>query len=341
MKRNMHFGHYISGFAHLGLLTGLFIGPVFQKDVEPVEYSSVSLISEQDFIDLTASSISPLVTEKISTFTPVDQNDDKLNFRLNEESKVLKSEGPEVVLDEPLKPVMKKPEIEIALTQKTPEISEELQPLASEMVNKLPDFQNKTAKFDKPGKVLTPNKIPQPEINFSQSLESATEPLDEQDIMEDTKRASADNVVSSLRPKSRPRYIPEPNFENKSESKVIDSAISDAIQSLAPQNTLGNPLTETETDNLQAAIQACWLRDPGSLAEDVKLTILMSLDRNGRVNPTSIQVIEISGGDDDAQKVAFRRAKIAIISCGKNGYKLPPNKYERWREIEVVFDPTN
>ena len=92
---------------------------------------------------------------------------------------------------------------------------------------------------------------------------------------------------------------------------------------------------------MQAAIQACWLRDPGSLAEDVQLTVLMSLDRNGRVNPTSIQIVEISGGDEDAQKVAFRRAKIAIISCGKNGYKLPPNKYELWREIEVVFDPTN
>ena len=83
------------------------------------------------------------------------------------------------------------------------------------------------------------------------------------------------------------------------------------------------------------------LRDPGSLAEDVKLTVLMSLDRNGRVNTASIQVAEISGGDEDAQKVAFRRAKIAIISCGKNGYKLPPDKYARWREIEVVFDPTN
>ena len=76
----MHFGHYISGFAHLGLLMGLLIGPIFQKDVEPVEYSSVSLISEQEFIDLTASNNSPLVSEKTSTFTPVDQNDDKLNL---------------------------------------------------------------------------------------------------------------------------------------------------------------------------------------------------------------------------------------------------------------------
>ena len=83
------------------------------------------------------------------------------------------------------------------------------------------------------------------------------------------------------------------------------------------------------------------MRDPGSLTEDVKLTVLISLDRNGRVNSSSIQIVEVSGGDDNAQKVAFRRAKIAIISCGKNGYKLPPDKYERWREIEVVFDPTN
>ena len=337
----MHFGHYISGFAHLGLLTGLFIGPIFQKEVDPIEYSSVSLISEQDFIDLTASNISPLVSEKTSTFTPVDQNDDKLNFMFNEESEVLKSEGPEVVLDEPVEPAMKKPEIEIALTQKTPEISGELQPLVSEMVNKLPDVQNEISKFDKPSKVLTPNKISKPEINLSQPLESATQPVDAQDILEDIKKPSADNMASSLRPKSRPQKISEPNFENKSESQAIESAISDAIQSSASQNTLGEPLTETETDNLQAAIQACWLRDPGSLAEDVKLTISMSLDRNGRVNASSIQIVEISGGDDDAQKVAFRRAKIAIISCGKNGYKLPPDKYARWQEIEVVFDPTN
>jgi hypothetical protein len=337
----MYYGHYISGFAHLGLLTGLFIGPVFQKDVDPVEYSTVSLISEQDFIDLTASNISPSISEEASKFTPMDENDDKLNFIVNEESKILKSEGPEVVLDEPLEPTIKKPEIEMAVTQRAPKIYEKLKPPISEMVDKLPDIQNETAKFSKPNKVLTPNNLPQPEFNLSKALEDATETVDELDPVEDTIKASTSNIVTSLRPKSRPRYISEPNFESKSESKVIESAVSDEIQSSVPRNTLSNPLTETETDNLQAAIQACWLRDPGSLAEDVKLTIFMSLDRNGRVNPNSIQVVEISGGDEDAQKVAFRRAKIAIISCGKNGYKLPPNKYERWREIEVVFDPTN
>ena len=91
---------------------------------------------------------------------------------------------------------------------------------SSVIVNKLPAVQNEIAKFDKPSKVLTPNKIPNPEINLSQSLESATEPVDAQDIVEDNKKSAAYNMVSSPRPKSRPRYIPEPNFENKSESKV-------------------------------------------------------------------------------------------------------------------------
>ena len=75
----MQFGHYISGIAHLVLLTGLFIGPVFQKEVDQIEYSSVSLISEQEFIDLNASNISPSVSEETSTFIQIDENDDKLN----------------------------------------------------------------------------------------------------------------------------------------------------------------------------------------------------------------------------------------------------------------------
>ena len=337
----MHFGYYISGFAHLGLLMGLLIGPIFQKDVEPVEYSSVSLISEQEFIDLTASNISPKVSEEASELTPLDENEDKLDLLFNKESEVLKSEGPDVILDEPLEPVIKKPDVEIALTESTPEIADEIKRPVSDTVNNLSNLQTEIAEINKPSKVGKPAPITQPEVEVSQTLENTTKSVDKLSVTEKKENSISDTLVSSLKPKSRPPRVSKPNFENKSESKVIESDASDAMQKSVTQNTLSKPLTETETENLQAAIEACWLRDPGSLAEDVKLTVLMALDRNGRVNPNSIQVIEISGGDENAQKVAFRRAKIAIISCGKNGYKLPPNKYERWREIEVVFDPTN
>ena len=337
----MHIGYYISGFAHLGLLMGLLIGPIFPKEVKPVEYSSVSLISEQEFIDLTASNISPKVSEEASELIPLDENEDKLDLLLKEDSKVLKSEGPDVILDEPLEPIIKIPDVEIALTERPPEISDEIKRPVSQTVNNLFDLQSEAPEINKPIKVQKPAPIPQPEVEVSQMLENTTKAADNSNVKEKKEKFISDTLVSSLKPKSRPPRVSKPNFENKSESKVVEPGVSDASQRSVTQNTLSKPLTDTETENLQVAIEACWLRDPGSLAEDVKLTVLMALDRSGRVNPNSIQVVEISGGDENAQKVALRRAKIAIISCGKNGYKLPPNKYERWREIEVVFDPTN
>ena len=84
--------------------------------------------------------------------------------------KVLKSEGPEVVLDEPLAPVIKKPELEIALTERPPELSDEINPPVSRTANKLPDIHSKKAKITKPSKVQKPVQIPQPDTDESQNF---------------------------------------------------------------------------------------------------------------------------------------------------------------------------
>ncbi len=333
----MYFGHYISGFAHLGLLTGLFIGPVFQKEVDPIEYSNVSLISEQDFIDLTASNISPKVSEETSELTALNENEDKLNLLINEETKVLKSEGPEVVLDEPLAPVIKQPDLEIALTERPPELSDKITPPVSQTVNKLPDIENETAKITKPSKVQKPVQIPQPETDASQNFENINTVSDGPNILKDKDTAEPNILVSSLRPKTRPRS----NFENKSENEMIESAISDAIQQSSGQSTLGKPLTFSEIEKLKYTIKENWSIDPGSLSQEVKVKIHFSLKRNGTCDRKSIRVSEVIGGNKAAQQVAIRRAKIAVSTCDSKGYKLPPEKYESWRDIEIVFDPTS
>tara|TARA_B100000459_G_scaffold115186_1_gene68329 strand:+ start:706 stop:1710 length:1005 start_codon:yes stop_codon:yes gene_type:complete len=333
----MHFGHYISGFAHLGLLTGLFIGPVFQKEVDPIEYSNVSLISEQDFIDLTASNISPKVSEETSELTPLNENEDKLNLLINEETKVLKSEGPEVVLDEPLAPVIKQPDLEIAITERPPELSDEINPPFSQTVNTLPDIESETAKITKPSKVQKPVQIPQPETDASQNFENINTVSDGPNILKDKDMAEPNILVSSLRPKTRPRS----NFENKSENEMIEAAISDAIQQSSGQSTLGKPLTFSEIEKLKYTIKENWSIDPGSLSQEVKVKIHFSLKRNGTCDRKSIRVSEVIGGNKAAQQVAIRRAKIAVSTCDSKGYKLPPEKYESWRDIEIVFDPTS
>ena len=333
----MHFGHYISGFAHLGLLTGLFIGPVFQKEVDPIEYSNVSLISEQDFIDLTASNISPKVSEETSELTPLNENEDKLNLLINEETNVLRSEGPEVVLDEPLAPLIQQSDLETVLTKRPPELSDEINPPVSQTVNTLPDIESETAKITKPSKVQKPVQIPQPETDASQNFENINTVSDGPNILKDKDMAEPNILVSSLRPKTRPRS----NFENKSESEMIEAAISDAIQQSSGQSTLGKPLTFSEIEKLKYTIKENWSIDPGSLSQEVKVKIHFSLKRNGTCDRKSIRVSEVIGGNKAAQQVAIRRAKIAVSTCDSKGYKLPPEKYESWRDIEIVFDPTS
>lgn len=330
----MHFGYYISGFAHLGLLMGLLIGPIFQKDVEPVEYSSVSLISEQEFIDLTASNISPKVSEEASELTPLDENEDKLDLLFNKESEVLKSEGPDVILDEPLEPVIKKPDVEIALTERPPEISDEIKHPVSETVNNLSGLQTETLEINKPSKVQKPAPIPQPEVEVSQNFGNITTAENkESDILKKEVTAEPTILVSSLRPKTRPRS----NFENKSENKMIEAAINSAMQQSSGQNTSINRLTFSEIEEMKSAIKGKWNIDENSLAAQVIVKISFSHKRDGTCDRKSIRVSEVIGGDKAARDVAKRRAKQAVHNCESLDYKLPPEKYESWRDVEIVF----
>ena len=37
---------------------------------------------------------------------------------------------------------------------------------------------------------------------------------------------------------------------------------------------------------------------------------------------------------------AYQSARRAILRCEKDGYVLPADKYEQWKEVEMTFDPS-
>ena len=151
----------------------------------------------------------------------MDENEDKLDLLFNKEPEVLKSEGPDVILDEPLEPVIKKPDVEIALTERTPEIADEIKRPVSGTVNNLSDLQTETAEINKPSKVVKPAPITQPEVEVSQTLENTTKSVDKLSVTEKKENFISDTLVSSLKPKSRPPRVSKPNFENKSVNMQI------------------------------------------------------------------------------------------------------------------------
>jgi hypothetical protein len=69
------------------------------------------------------------------------------------------------------------------------------------------------------------------------------------------------------------------------------------------------------------------------------VTVAVSMDQTGLPQAGSIRLLDYSGGSETAARQAFEAARRAILRCAGQGYPLPVEKYEQWREIEMVFRP--
>jgi hypothetical protein len=118
----------------------------------------------------------------------------------------------------------------------------------------------------------------------------------------------------------------------------VDQTLEGALGSSS--TTSGAPLTGGEKNALRVTVQNCW--NVGSLsAEALQTTVVVGfkMDEDARPVASSIELLKSSGGNEAAAKQAYEAARRAIIRCGANGYDLPKEKYEHWREITLSFNP--
>jgi hypothetical protein len=167
--------------------------------------------------------------------------------------------------------------------------------------------------------------------------------------------------ASSARPKSRPvrtaaaepaETVQEPVAEAAAEEPAVDAeaeAIAAALaEATAADNGVeeggntapqGPPMTSGEKDGLRVAIQKCW--NVGALSsEAMRMTVSVSvaMSRDGRPDVASIQMVDFNGGSEAAAKQAYEAARRAIVRCGNDGFQLPEEKYEEWKELQINFD---
>ncbi|MDO5706634.1 MAG: cell envelope biogenesis protein TolA, partial [Paracoccus sp. (in: a-proteobacteria)] len=102
----------------------------------------------------------------------------------------------------------------------------------------------------------------------------------------------------------------------------------------------GPPLSQSERDGLRLAIDQCWNRGALSLdAAQTSVSIRFTMDPNGIPDPASLRLDASDGGSPAAVQQAFEVGRRAILECGRGGYALPPEKYNRWRDTIVDFRP--
>ncbi|WP_299415216.1 hypothetical protein [uncultured Sulfitobacter sp.] len=94
-------------------------------------------------------------------------------------------------------------------------------------------------------------------------------------------------------------------------------------------------LTAAEAAEFRREVRACWLADANAPA----VTLGFSLDRSGRPGAGSVREVRHGAGGNQAVSQAFAAAKRAVLRCGRDGYTLPVEKYDQWRDIELTFSP--
>ena len=234
--------------------------------------------------------------------------------------------------------------------------------MTSEVVE-APDPEVEIAERDR--EEITPAEVENPESDAQAQSATAREESSTR-IVTEAERQPPQIPETSPRPQARPEPEPEaepepePVAEPEPEPEPAappdpetiavdpDALAESLLEALAaepeepPQERrqAGPPLTGTERRALQVAVQRCWnLGSMSSAAMRTTVVVAVTMDKDAHPIYATIKLIGHSGGNQQAAKRAFAAARRAIMRCGMTGYNLPVEKYARWRDIELTFDP--
>ncbi len=356
----MQIGHYISGIAHTGLIGWVLLGGVFDSDPPPMEVTEVSMISAADFDALLQTQQAPDASTDVALPTP--PQDIETAPKLDSVPDV----KPE--LDQPDQAVPLVPDVapDVAALAPTPPepdvLSEDAPVLPTPQTDAgvvIPEAPVRPQTRPVERVAPEPVAVPDPDTTISDALQEATKPDDagpaREEVVEETAPEAATTEIatepkqdevasaaptSSLRPRMRPAAAPTPQTDVATDAAVAAALADVAATQTAPTPAAptGPPLTRGEKDGLRVSVQQCWVVDVGSRSADVTVVVGLELDQNGKVQG-NIELLSSEGGDDAAVNTAFQAARRAVLRCQKNGYDLPVEKYDHWREIEITFNP--
>jgi hypothetical protein len=262
-----------------------------------------------------------------------------------EEEQVIASESVEIQpapeAEEIIAPDPVQPETE-AVTSDTPEPAVSEDPAATEVIQQEPT--EATVPEDT-------GDVTQTEANQDQTAETG--------------------MTTSLRPRSRPERTPEPEPQVAAEEPPVedsapaesaqlnvqpvdDTETQDAIDALLGEASeepveevadaggqdlpQGPPLTGGEMGNISSAISRKWNLGASSTDAMSSLVVVrVSFSADGK--PVDFALIESSGPNQTGIDKLYETARRAVNRAyADGGLPLPPEKYDTWRVLDLVFD---
>jgi len=330
-------GLVISGIGHLALILWLVFGGLRPHFTEArLAVADVALLSEEDFVALAETVPDPAFPDDPEA-TVIDDTPPSQELPASPE-----------LADVPTPMEAPAPPEALEVQEIPPVLSEETAPARADRVasEPVPLPQPDTRIAEVPQTALTPDEdvSANEEAHEAAAVEAAAaEIVTEAEATEDSGLRSSPRPPPRLARPERPKTAEEPEPELASDpfADAIEDALSQANDPPETRPASGPPLTRAEREGLRLAVQNCWNVDVGSEAANVTIVIGVSMGRDGKVAGDSLQLLSSEGGSVGAVEIAFEAARRAILRCQRDGYELPAEKYDHWKEIEITFNPEN
>ena len=111
-----------------------------------------------------------------------------------------------------------------------------------------------------------------------------------------------------------------------------------ARPSAQPAAPLGPKLTTSEIDVVKQQIEQCWNPPSGAKqSHDLIVVISATVGPDGRV--ISAQIVSTDRMGDPFYRAAAESARRAVLNPSCSPLKLPPEKYEQWKDLTLTFNP--
>jgi hypothetical protein len=142
--------------------------------------------------------------------------------------------------------------------------------------------------------------------------------------------AAFDTLLKNL---SKNAVQPDPNAQPRRQQ--VAAAAPPSSQPRAP---LGSQLTASEMDLVREQISRCWNINAGAKdAKDLVVEIRASVQPDGTV--TQATIVDQGRMNDPVWRAAAESARRAFFNPQCTPLKLPPDKYDTWKDLDVDFSP--
>jgi hypothetical protein len=121
----------------------------------------------------------------------------------------------------------------------------------------------------------------------------------------------------------------------------LGAQVTQALRSVGPtQNKSSLPVTASEIDAVRRQIERCWNLPAGAkdAAGDLVVSIRVEMNPDGTPRTATVDGSSRGQGNPVFQATADS-ARRAVLNPRCHPFKLPPDKYDRWRTMTLIFNP--